>query len=94
VPVLAGRFRVLAIDLPGHGEATAARDAWTVAGYGEDVAGLIRGLDLTEVVLVGHSMGGPVSLKAAALSGDRVRGIVAVDTLHNAEFEFAGEQVE
>ncbi|HEX7060895.1 MAG TPA: alpha/beta hydrolase [Woeseiaceae bacterium] len=94
VPALAGRFRVLAMDLPGHGEATAARDAWTVAGYGEDVAGLLRGLDLTNVVLVGHSMGGPVSLKAAALSGDRVRGIVAVDTLHNAEFEFAGEQVE
>lgn len=93
VPVLARRYRVLAMDLPGHGEATAARDAWTVAGYGEDVAGLIRGLDLSDVVLVGHSMGGPVALKAAALSGDRVRGIVAVDTLHNAEFEYSGEEI-
>lgn len=94
VPVLARQYRVIALDLPGHGEATAVRDRWTVASFGEDVAGLIEGLDLTDVVLVGHSMGGPVSLRAAALAGDRVRGIVAVDTLHNAEFEFEGEEVE
>lgn len=92
VPVLARHYRVVAMDLPGHGEATAVRDAWTVAGYGKDVAGLVEELDLSGVVLVGHSMGGPVSLRAAALAGDRVRGIVAVDTLHNAEFEYSGEE--
>jgi pimeloyl-ACP methyl ester carboxylesterase len=94
VPVLAGQYRTIAVDLPGHGEATAERDTWTVSAYGDDVAGLIEGLNLTDVVLVGHSMGGPVSLRAAALSGDRALGIVAVDTLHDAEFEFSGEQVE
>lgn len=94
VPVLARQYRVIALDLPGHGEATATRDAWMVAAFGRDVAGLIEGLDLTDVVLVGHSMGGPVSLRAAALAGDRVRGIVAVDTLHNAEFEYSGEEME
>jgi pimeloyl-ACP methyl ester carboxylesterase len=65
-----------------------------VAAYGDDVAGLIRDLDLQNVILVGHSMGGPVSLRAAALAGERVRGIVAVDTLHDADFEFSGEQIE
>jgi len=94
VPVLARHYRVLALDLPGHGEATAEREAWTVAGFGQDVAELIEGLGLSEVVLVGHSMGGPVSLRAAAIAGDRVRGIVAVDTLHDAEFEYAGEEIE
>lgn len=93
VPVLATRYRTIAIDLPGHGEATADRENWHVADFGEDVAGLIRELDLHDVVLVGHSMGGPVSLRAAALSGDRVRGIVAVDTLHDAEFEFPAEMI-
>jgi pimeloyl-ACP methyl ester carboxylesterase len=94
VPVLARHYRTIAVDLPGHGGATADRESWTVAQYGEDVAGLINGLNLSDVILVGHSMGGPVSLRAAALSGDRVRGIVAVDTLHDAEFEFSGEQIE
>jgi pimeloyl-ACP methyl ester carboxylesterase len=94
VPVLAKQYRTIALDLPGHGEATANRESWTVSAFGDDVAGLIEGLDLTDVVLVGHSMGGPVSLRTAALVGDRARGIVAVDTLHNAEFEFSGEQVD
>lgn len=94
VPVLAQHYRTIALDLPGHGEATADRDVWKVSTYGEDVAGLLEELDLANVVLVGHSMGGPVSLRAAALSGERVRGIVAVDTLHDAEFRFSGENVD
>lgn len=94
VPVLAEKYRTITLDLPGHGEATANRETWTVSGFGDDVAGLIEGLDLGNVVLVGHSMGGPVTLRAAAQTGDRVRGIVAVDTLHDAEFDFSGEEME
>jgi pimeloyl-ACP methyl ester carboxylesterase len=94
IPVLATRYRTIAVDLPGHGRATAEREDWRVAGFGEDVAGLIQDLDLDNVVLVGHSMGGPASLRAAARSGDRVRGVVAVDTLHDAEYDFPAELVE
>ncbi len=90
---LAERYRTVSLDLPGHGEAGSGRAEWSVGGYGEDVAGLLRDLDLSDVVLVGHSMGGPVSLKAAALAPGRVRGIVAVDTLHDAEFDFSSEAV-
>jgi pimeloyl-ACP methyl ester carboxylesterase len=94
VPVLAESYRTIALDLPGHGDASANRETWTVAAFGEDVGGLIEALDLRDVVLVGHSMGGPVSLRAAALAGDRVRGIVAVDTLHDAEFDYAAAEKE
>jgi pimeloyl-ACP methyl ester carboxylesterase len=94
MPVLGQQYRAIAVDLPGHGKATTARTNWTVSGFGDDVAGLVDELDLSNVVLVGHSMGGPVSLRAAALAGDAVRGIVAVDTLHDAEFEFSDEQME
>ena len=94
VPVLAERYRTITLDLPGHGEASAGRATWTVGGFGEDVAALLRELDLNNVVLVGHSMGGPVSLRAAALSPGRVRGIVAVDTLHDAEADVAAQLAE
>lgn len=93
VPVLSEHYRTIAIDLPGHGEASDDRATWTVAAYGDDLAGFLEGLDLRKVVLVGHSMGGPVSLRAAAQSGERVLGIVAVDTLHDAEFRFPEEQM-
>jgi sigma-B regulation protein RsbQ len=94
VAALSQEYRTIAVDLPGHGEATSGRDVWRVADYGNDIAGLIESLDLANVVLVGHSMGGPVSLRAAALVGERARGIVAVDSLHDAEFDFSGDQVE
>ena len=94
IPFLSPRYRTIAVDLPGHGEATAGRESWHVADFGSDVAGLIEDLDLDNVVLVGHSMGGPVSLRVAALSGDRVRGVIAVDTLHDAEYEFPAEMIE
>ncbi len=94
LPVVSRQYRTIAMDLPGHGDATSGRDTWRVGDYGRDVAALIESLGLADVVLVGHSMGGPVSLRAADLAGDRVRGIVAVDTLHDADFEFSGEQVE
>lgn len=94
IPVLSTRYRTIAVDLPGHGEATDDRENWRVADFGVDVAGLIQGLGLDNVVLVGHSMGGPASLRAAALAGDRVRGVVAVDTLHDAEYDFPAELIE
>lgn len=94
VPLLAEQYRTIAVDLPGHGAASSDRAAWRVATYGDDVAGFVNDLDLRDVILVGHSMGGPVSLRAAAQAHGRVRGIVAVDTLHDAEFVFAGPQVD
>ena len=49
---------------------------------------------LPDVVLVGHSMGGPVALVAAAKLPGKVRGIVCADTLHNAETAMPREMVE
>lgn len=94
LPALAARYRTVTLDLPGHGEASNDREPWTVAAYGEDVAGLIDQLELQEVVLMGHSMGGPVSLHAANLARGKVQGVVAVDALQDAEFKFEDEQVE
>ena len=94
LPALADGYRTIALDLPGHGEATATREVWSVAQYGDDVAGLLHELDLDDVILVGHSMGGPVALRTAALTEDRVLGIVAVDTLHDASFRFEDEAAE
>ena len=94
VPALVEHYRVITLDLPGHGEGGDDRETWTIAGYGEDVAGLIEHVGLGPTVLVGHSMGGPVSLKAAALAAGRVIGIVAVDTLHDADFDFDQPLVE
>lgn len=72
---------VISIDLGGHGESGSNREDWSIAAFGEDVAAVVEAEDLRDVVLVGHSMGGPVVIEAAKRLGDRVRLVVAVDTL-------------
>ncbi len=80
--------RVVALDLPGHGRSGANRTEWTIDGLGADVAAVANHLRLKRMILIGHSMGGPVALAAARRMPDRVLGIVAVDTLHDADFAF------
>ena len=76
---------VIALDLAGHGESGRDRQVWTIASLGEDVRAVVLALDLRRVVLVGHSMGGPVALEAASRMRERVAGIIGVDTFHDVE---------
>ena len=76
----AARHRVVAVDLAGHGKSGAGRSAWTMPAFGADVAAVVADLGLDDVVLVGQSMGGDVVVEAGLLLGDRVRGLVWVDT--------------
>jgi pimeloyl-ACP methyl ester carboxylesterase len=88
----AGSHRVVAMDMAGHGRSGANRERWSLAGLGADVAALVEHLKLRRVILVGNSMGGPVSLEAARLLGpQRVLAVVAVDTLHNVEMKWPEE---
>lgn len=92
IAAFAGTHRVVAMDLPGHGRSGAGRQSWSIPGYGADVAALVDHLGLGKVILVGSSLGGPVSLEAARTLGRaRVLGVVAVDTLHNVEQQWPEE---
>ena len=74
------QFKVVAIDLGGHGDSGLGRKNWTIPSYGEDVAAVVKKLRLKRVVLVGHSMGGDVIPEAALRLPHRVVGLVWVDT--------------
>ncbi len=78
----ADRCTVVTLDLAGHGESGMNRTAWTVESFAGDVQTVVEGLGLTRVVLVGHSMGGPVVLEAARRMPGRVIGIVGADVFH------------
>ncbi|HLE84722.1 MAG TPA: alpha/beta hydrolase [Thermoanaerobaculia bacterium] len=91
--VFAADYRVVAMDLAGHGESGVERETWSVPGLAGDVEAVVDALGLERMILIGHSMGGPVALEAARRMPGRVAGIVAVDTLHNADYEFPPEVV-
>lgn len=85
---------VVALDLPGHGASGRDREVWTLDAYADDVVAVVEALGLDRVVLVGHSMGGPVSLLAAAKLEGRVEGVICADTLHDAEFEMPEDAMQ
>ncbi|NNJ64534.1 MAG: alpha/beta hydrolase, partial [Xanthomonadales bacterium] len=71
-PALAERFGVVTVDLAGHGQSGIDRQDWTIASLGDDVVAVVSKLQLEQVVVVGHSMGGRVGLEAARQLPNRV----------------------
>lgn len=70
---------VVACDLRGHGRTPGRPEECTIENFGGDVAALLSLLDLDKAVLVGHSMGCRVVLRAAQLAPEKVAGLVLVD---------------
>ena len=72
-------YRVVVLDLAGHGESGSNRTVWSIANFAQDVAAVVDALDASNVVLIGHSLGGPVVLEAALLRPRQVIGVIGVD---------------
>jgi pimeloyl-ACP methyl ester carboxylesterase len=87
----AADYRVVALDQAGHGESGKERTLWTASGLAGDVEAVVKALGLKRVILVGHSMGGPVALLAAKRMPGTVVAVIGVDTLQNAEFKMPEE---
>ena len=89
---LAGAYRVVALDLAGHGASGRNRLAWTIPAFADDVRRLVEALALRRVVLIGNSLGGPVALEAARLLRGRVTAVIGIDTLHDATVTMNAEE--
>ncbi|VAW73495.1 hypothetical protein MNBD_GAMMA15-777 [hydrothermal vent metagenome] len=85
------QHQVVWLDLAGHGESGSRRQRYTMQAFGQDVAAVVHQVGAGKVILVGHSMGGPVAVEAAKQLGDRVIGIVGVDTFYTP-FEYPASQ--
>ena len=74
------RYTVVTVDLAGHGASARNRTDWSMAHYGADVAAAVQSLPSKQIILIGHSMGGPVVIEAARLLQDRTVAVIGVDT--------------
>jgi pimeloyl-ACP methyl ester carboxylesterase len=74
-------FHVRALDFRGHGDSQWMNPpGYTYELYASDLAGVVDKLDLRDFVLIGHSMGGLVSLLYAATYPGRARALIIVDS--------------
>ncbi len=93
---LASTHRVIAIDQRGHGRSTAGAGGYALTRMADDLLEVLDHLQADQVVLVGHSMGGMVSLTAATARPERfaarVAGMVLVST-SGGPYPTAGRRV-
>jgi pimeloyl-[acyl-carrier protein] methyl ester esterase len=89
---LRDRYRVLGLDIRGHGDSAPGVEGYSPTLFAEDLAAVLESLDLGDAILVGHSLGGCTIGQFASDHGDvlreRVVGLVFVGTYASA---LAGE---
>ena len=80
IPLLAERHRVVAVDLRGFGDSAVAGPDHDSATAAEDLAGLVRHLDMGPVHLVGQDISGPTTFRLAATHPELVATYSAIET--------------
>jgi pimeloyl-ACP methyl ester carboxylesterase len=79
-PLLDSHRRVVALDLSGHGDSD-RRGGYDLNDWAEEVLAVATAAGITgPPLLIGHSMGGMVTLMAARLFGEQLAGSIAIDS--------------
>ncbi|MFL5820231.1 MAG: alpha/beta fold hydrolase [Solirubrobacteraceae bacterium] len=79
VLALARSYRVIRIDLLGHGGSAKPREGYSMPEQARLVAGVMRMLGVRRAVVAGHSMGAAVAIALAEQDPPLVRGLVVID---------------
>lgn len=79
IPQLVEKFRVVAVDVHGHGRSSWNPDDYTCVQIADDLARLIDQVFGESVVVAGHSSGGLIAARLAAAHPGRVRAVLLED---------------
>ncbi len=81
LPTLAEHYRVYLIDLPGFGAMRKFHRHFNLAQSGSWLDGWMQAVGLEAIDLVGHSMGGYVSMALASMHPEKIKRLVLVDSI-------------
>ena len=79
LPAFTDKARVIAIDLPGHGQSEKPEIAYTMKLFAQSVEAVMRDAKVSKATLIGHSMGAPVLWQFYRQFPEKTRGLVIVD---------------
>lgn len=85
ISALASRYRVIAVDLRGHGESEAPLWRYSLDLYADDLRALLDHLNIGQSVLIGLSMGGYLIFAFHRKFPERVKALVFADTRAEAD---------
>ena len=80
---LSDHFYIVGVDLPGHGRSSLPQNNYDIYNMGEDVIKLTKKLNLNPFYLVGHSMGGLITLSICEKYPENVIKAVSITSLYN-----------
>jgi pimeloyl-ACP methyl ester carboxylesterase len=92
VPYFAKKYRVVTMDLAGHGNSSMGRKIYSVGNFAQDVKAVIEAINAQKVIVIGHSFGGEIVATAARQEAKKIIGIIGVDTLQNVEEWYSREE--
>jgi pimeloyl-ACP methyl ester carboxylesterase len=87
-------YFIVAIDLAGHGESDLGRKDYTIQSFANDVSAVIDDLELTNCVMLGHSMGGSVVVETAVQNPDKINAVFLVDSFKEYPESITGESLD
>jgi pimeloyl-ACP methyl ester carboxylesterase len=93
IPYFEPDYTVVTLDLAGHGRSGQERDVYSMRAFGEDVAAVVESIGAQQVILLGHSMGGPVIIEAAEIIPDKVLALVGIDTFQDFGEYYSEEEI-
>ncbi len=85
IPELSQKYRIITIDLLGHGETECLGYVHTMEDQADMVHAVLHEMKIRKAVLVGHSMGGYVALAFAELYPENIKGIVLQNSTTRAD---------
>lgn len=94
IPVLSAHYRVLALDVRGHGRSDKPRERYRMVDFADDVAALIEHLQLPPVHLVGISMGGMIGFQLGVDQPNLLRSLTIVNSAPEVKAHNLGERLE
>lgn len=79
IPFLEHHFSIVSFDLPGFGKSEKSKTyVHSLDNYAETLLEVIRTFNIEETIVIGHSMGGQIALRAARLDPFRIRQVVGL----------------
>ena len=85
IPALRDHFRIITVDLRGHGKSDAIAGATSMDDFACDVQDVFDRLDIEQTVLVGLSMGGYAAFACYRRFAERIKALVLADTRAQAD---------
>ena len=91
IPALAAQYRVIVVDVRGHGRSDKPRERYSIPGFSADIEALLEHLQSGPVHLVGLSMGGMIGFELAVDQPQLLKSLTIVNSVPEVKIKRFGD---